>query len=308
MRIPGLKRLLAYGSAPLGRLRSHRQVVFAWPGETVRLGPRVALLCHFDAAGGLRPDLLRYLRELRAAGLSPVLVSNSGRLHPEALAAARAVCAAVLVRRNVGLDFCAWRDAMEHLGLPRADTDQVLLANDSVYGPLRPLAPLLDRIGEQPGLWGLTGSTQRAFHLQSWFLLAQRDVLHGAAWPRFWRGVRPVPSKWLLVGRYEVGLTRTLLRAGHRCRVVFDRAAGDRWANPALDGWRDLLEDGMPFIKRELLRDNPTRVPGLEAWRDVVTAIAGPAAVREIEQDLACRGQPPTVPPPALLFARRHGL
>ncbi|HET8995412.1 MAG TPA: rhamnan synthesis F family protein [Acetobacteraceae bacterium] len=291
MRTHRVERLLPYASAPLGRFRSHRQIGFAWPEGAVRLGPRIALVCHYDAGGRLRPDLLAYLRALRDAGFSVVLVSNSGTMHPDALQAGRALCAAVLVRRNLGLDFCAWRDAMEWLGLPHAGTAQLLLANDSVYGPLRPLAPLLARIGDAPGLWGMTDSVERGFHLQSYFLLAQADVIRSAAWQRFWRGVRPLRSKWLMIGLYEVGLTQRLLRTGLGCHALFSGVAGDGklFANPTLDGWRILLDAGFPFLKRELLRDNPTLVPDLAAWRTRVTEIAGARAVAWIEADLAGR-------------------
>lgn len=291
MRTHSVERLLPYASAPLGRFRSHRQICFAWPESPARLGRRIALLCHYDTAGRLRHDLLHYLRELRDAGFSVVLVSNSGSLHPDALEAARTLCAAVLVRRNLGLDFCAWRDAMEWLGLPRADTTQMLLANDSVYGPLRPLAPLLARMGDSPGLWSMTDSVERGLHLQSYFLLAQADVIRSTAWQRFWRGVRPLRSKWVMIGLYEVGLTRSLLRAGFACTALFSGIGQDGkvFANPTLDGWRILLDAGFPFIKRELLRDNPTLVPDLAAWRTRVAEIAGARVVTWIDADLAGR-------------------
>jgi len=290
MRIRGVQRLLGYGSAPVGYLRSHRQIRLAWP-DSPTIGPRVALVCHYDPAGRLREDLLRCCRDLRDAGFSPVLVSNSGALRPEALAAAQTVCACVLVRRNLGWDFCAWRDAMQQLALPRPETQQLLLLNDSVYGPLRPLAPLLADLRDTSGLWGMTDSHERGFHLQSWFLLAQADVLHSRTWQRFWRRVRPVPSKWLVVGRYEVGLTQTLLRAGFPCRALFGRTGGlgAEGANPTLHGWRELLDAGLPFIKRELLRDNPAAAADLAGWRSRVAEIAGPALVRAIEADLARR-------------------
>ena len=46
--------------------------------------------------------------------------------------------------------------------------------------------------------------------------------------------------------------------------------------------WRELLRDGFPFLKRELLRDNPTADPGIAAWRRLVAE----PFVREIERDL----------------------
>jgi hypothetical protein len=40
--------------------------------------------------------------------------------------------------------------------------------------------------------------------------------------------------------------------------------------NPTSDLWRQLLLSGFPFIKRELLRDNPTRVEDVGDWVEVV--------------------------------------
>lgn len=283
-----IEHLLPYISAPLGRLRGYRQVCFAWTDTPLQLAARVALVCHYDEAGRLRRDLIYYLSELREAGFSVVLVSNSAFLHRDALTVARQVCTAVLVRHNVGLDFCAWREALEWLGLPQARTTQILLANDSVYGPLRPLRPLLDSIDEASGLWSMTDSTERGSHLQSYFLLAQSDVIRSDAWQQFWRDVRPLRWKWLVIGLYEVGLTQRLLRAGFQCRALFSgigQEAGGG-ANPTLDGWRLLLDAGFPFIKRELLRDNPTQVADLADWRDQVVEIAGPGILASIESDL----------------------
>jgi lipopolysaccharide biosynthesis protein len=217
------------------------------------LGANVALFCHFDPAGTVRPDIPRYLNELRAAGFSVVTVSNSGHLMPEAKAALQAVCAAILVRRNSGRDFAAWREALERLQLPRPATTRLLLVNDSVLGPLAPLAPLLSRMDDTADVWGMTDSDELAWHLQSYFLLVNRPVLDSPGWRRFWRGVRPMPSKLLIVMRYEIGLSRCLVRAGFRLKALFPhRSVGvPDGKNPTLAAWQALRADGFPFVKRQ---------------------------------------------------------
>ena len=62
-------------------------------------------------------------------------------------------------------------------------------------------------------------------------------------------------------------------------QVSIDHAA---IANPTLGAWQALLDAGYPFLKRELLRDNPTRLSGLEAWRDGVSQ----SCAAEIDADL----------------------
>ncbi len=277
-------QLLPLAAMPLGRLRSYRQAVLAWPEGPVALEPRVAVFCHFDAAGAVRPDVLRYLGTLREAGFSVAVVSNSGALRPEAMRRLQGVCAGVLVRRNIGYDFCAWREALEWLDLPRRDTALVLIANDSVYGPLRPLAPVLARIAsDDADVWGLTDSHQIRFHLQSYFFAAGPMALRSEAWRRFWRNVRPVPSKRAMILRYEVGLTQCLARAGLRCRAVWPTEPRRQQVNPTHEMWRQLLDAGFPFIKRELLRHNPARVPDVAEWRE---AVGAGVDLAEIERDL----------------------
>lgn len=254
--------------------------------DGVTLGPDVAILCHYAPSGTIRPDTLRYLRELREAGFSVVVVANGVPPGREAASAIAACGGIVLSRPNIGLDFGAWRMALRTLRLPAANTNRILLCNDSVYGPLRPLAPLMARMtAAEADLWGLTDSNELGWHLQSYFLLAHAPLFHCDAWRHFWRGVVPLPLKRWMVQRYEIGLSRRALRAGLRVRSLFSYASivpDGGIANPTLGAWRALLDAGFPFLKRELLRDNPTQVADVDGWR----AMVSPEAVAEIEADL----------------------
>jgi hypothetical protein len=296
--------------------RSADQLIEPAPQLDQPLGPKVALFVHFDAAGAVRDHVLHYINALKDAGYAVAFVTNSGKLRPDARAALAPLCAAILVRRNVGYDFGAMREGVLRLGLPRADTEQVLIVNDSVYGPLRPLDDLLSRIDfSVADVWGCTESWQRRYHLQSYFLAFGPRAMRSPAWASFWKSVRPVQSKDWIIRTYEVGLTQHFLRAGLSCRAIWPYAdlvklvdpewlavtdeeaeqTGDpivlmrknharhirdcavlrRPLNPTSDLWRQLLLSGYPFLKRELLRSNPTNVNDVTDWREVVRTEAG---------------------------------
>lgn len=334
-----LSRLIKIPLALLiGRVRSRHQILSVWPPERPALGPRVVLFMHFDGKGAVRQQVLHYLRDFKANGREIVFVTNSGRLRPEAQADLQELCSIILVRRNIGYDFGAWADALDHLGLPLNNTQEVIFANDSVFGPLLPLKETLQRLDyTQTDIWGLTESWQQRYHLQSFFLAFGPRALRAKCFATFWRGVRPVPMKSYIVREYEIGITQAMIKNGLRCTALWPyeqltAMAGQALIryleeespsedeqedpvqkmratqllriridmarrvpmNPTADLWRQLLQSGFPFIKRELLRENPTGVNDISEWADIVREELGvdPDLVRR-ELRLMLKGQAP---------------
>lgn len=336
-----IRRMLWILSFPLallvGKLRSRHQVISSWPATLPQLGPQVVLFMHFDGKGNVRPQVLHYLREFKANGRDIVFITNSGRLRPEAMAALQEICRIVLIRKNIGYDFGAWADALEHLGLPQNNTEEVILANDSVFGPLISLSSVLRRLNYRHiDIWGLTESWQQCYHLQSFFLAFGAKALRAEGFKAFWQSVRPVPLKTYIVKRYEIGLTKAMAKAGLHCGALWpyeqltamvgkelkdgledgvfekdqiDPVAKTRIAqlllarknmaqrepmNPTSDLWRQLLQAGFPFIKRELLRDNPSGVSDISEWAEIVHGALGvdPEPIRQ-ELRLMLKGKAP---------------
>lgn len=275
---------------------------------------------HFDRNGNVCAPVLSYIQDLAANGFSVVFVTNSGKLSAAAEAELQKICAAVYIRRNCGYDFGAWREMIETLHLPRPATTELIIVNDSMYGPLRNLDHILSKLNyAEADIWGLTESWQQRYHLQSYFLAFGPKALASPAFRAFWAQVKPVPSKVFIVREYEVGFTRAMLRAGLRCAAIWryedlvgmvlgqdvldgliraersrlaradpivvtrklqitrirDAAAHRVAMNPTADLWRQLLLTGFPFIKRELLRKNPTAVEDLGDWVEVVRGHLG---------------------------------
>jgi len=306
--------------------RSPHQLVHRWPAGEMTLGPKVCVYAHWDGAGEVRDHVMHHVRSLAQTGMSIVFVTNAGFLRPAAMAALQAVCAGVLIRRNVGYDFGAWREGFEALQLPHPNTEMVVMANDSVYGPLRPLHDLLGAFDfKQADIWGCTESWQTRYHLQSYLIAFSPRVVASEAWRRFWATVRPTWSKTWLIRLYEIGLTQAMLKAGFTCRAIWPYQSlvkdldpellmdhtegGPNLADPAVkarqyhtrhirnivmlrmplnptsDLWRQLMHARFPFIKRELLRDNPSRVPDVAEWREVAAAQSA-TNLGPIERDL----------------------
>lgn len=301
-------------SFPFGFLRSAHQVVERWDAADRPLQAGVVLFVHFDPCGRVAQAARNFILGLAKYGLSVVFVSNSEQILDEDKNFLKQHCSAILIRRNIGYDFGAWRDALDTLGLPRAETRTIYLINDSVYGPFSDLQPLLEAVDfDRADLWGATESWQHRYHLQSFFLVCGHTAIRSEAWGIFWRSVRPIPCKDWIIRHCEIGFTGAMAAGGVRCAAIFPSAAlldkrelerleriidedllrrgenlrlhaealhADRilhygrretnTLNPSVDLWRQLIHAGYPFLKRELLLKNPTKVTDVFEWEEVV--------------------------------------
>jgi lipopolysaccharide biosynthesis protein len=248
---------------------------------------RAVILAHYDPDGIVDPYVIRALQCYREIADRLVLVSASASSLPASLAD---VVDDFLPRANVGYDFCSWRDGLARLGDPR-QFDEIICANDSVYGPLFDLENVMsDPRVAAADFWGMVMSAQRGDHVQSWFFAMRRPVIESTAFREFWESVEPQPSKEQVIDHYEVGLTAAFAAAGFRVASIYDgRQCGPptlremlrnvsplevqrfgRHArrvkrmgppyNPSELFWERACDAGVPYLKAAIFRANPYRV------------------------------------------------
>lgn len=229
-------------------------------------GREVCLFVTYAPTGRVPAHALYHARAWRAQGLVVVLVICLDALDGLVADQPLGGVDAVLLRANRGYDFGAWATAIALVpGLRRAA--RVVTANDSVYGPLDGFPALVARLRDTPAdVVGVIESLEYRRHFQSFLLAFGPRALSSRAFRRFWHGVRVGDRQWV-IDRYELRLLDRLTRAGLSALALFPAAAGDR--NPTLQGWRALIERGFPFIKVQLLRDNPYGVD-IDGWPAVM--------------------------------------
>ncbi len=257
---------------------------------------KLCLFAHWDPHGVIDDYVLHYLSRIADHGYSIRLASTSTRLEPDSLAKARKLCDQVIWRRNVGVDFGSWRDA-ERSSARLARFDELLLTNDSVFGPVHDLGPTLAYIQAEPAtLWGLTDNLENGPHLQSYFLTIPGETLRSTLFRQFWTAMTPVAHKWSAIHRYEGGLSRKVLAAGGTIRAVFPidqvlelaRSLGDDFQykadldagkplNSTLLAWDILVRDRkFPLIKTDVFKRDLYQSRALQHWPDLFPAESKP--------------------------------
>lgn len=245
--------------------------------DAIANAARLCFFAHFDADGRVDDYVLHYLRELRAAEFVVVFVT-SATLAQGQIERTRGLCATVIERENVGLDFGGWIECF--MRFPDIRADLLLLCNDSVYGPFWSLnAFISDLTSQRADFYGAVRNLDPVPHLQSWFLLLRPSAYRNSAFRALMS--KPIPtemSKIEIIRRYENTLTRMLVEQGCEYRAAFDPSAmGPVLSATPLDAtytlWRELLTERLvPFVKISVLRERPLIVRRLGDWRTVLDA------------------------------------
>lgn len=218
---------------------------------------RVAFLAHWSEDRRQSRSTMRLIGELQRLGYRVIVSSSSPADGPLDFESpdVRTDELTVLRRPNLGYDFGSWAVAMAaHTEL--LHRSYVLLVNDSLVGPFAPIDGVIqDFEASTADVWGLVESSQFARHLQSFFRGFRYGCLAETAMRRFWRDLRVIPEKSDLIGHYEYGFSEFLTRHGFSTTSLVRHDDVVRAGlNPTILGWERLLDAGVPFVKRELVR------------------------------------------------------
>ena len=133
--------------------------------------------------------------------------------------------------------------------------DWVYFVNDSVYGPLFNIKSILEDL-ESRGV-DLTGMTDfqnkpTPIQVQSWFVGISKRVANEQFLADFMENVTREVAKQLIVLKYEVGLSQTILKHGYKMSTFLSGQIGevshDMYQEPI-----EMLKRGIPFVKKAAL-------------------------------------------------------
>lgn len=245
-------------------------------GRNAGSAKKVCIFSHFDSDSIVRRYVFEYLRAIVSCGFSVLFVSTADRIAAEDRDRLEALGIDVHLRENKGLDFGSWQYGMGVLE-DMEPVDQLLLANDSVFGPLFDLKFMIDQMnGTDADFWGVTDSYEGGWHLQSYFLCFHANVVRSQVFRDFFaRDFHALPKQQIII-KGEIALSQTLIGAGFMgaASCPYGALTEDKFGglcDPTQHYWDELIETcRCPFIKRLLLRENPNGVENVDRWRDVI--------------------------------------
>jgi len=239
----------------------------------------IAIYAHFSCKSDVNSDVFEYLRCLRENGFDLFFVTTS-HVSPGSSYELSKICVKTLAINNVGLDFYMWKSAIDRI--PLNQYRRLILTNSSIIGPMNQLSAIL-QIAESKEykFWGMTENSWYCRHLQSYFLVFDKEILQESFFADFWKHILPWESKAQIIVSYEIGLTNWMAQHGYDGiaifpeTIVWEKYRSNRTPlqlmsevlrgkltfpqNVSLEFPDILLELGTPFLKRSLLSKRSIR-------------------------------------------------
>lgn len=255
---------------------------------------RLCVFAHYDKDGIVDDYVHYYLKSLLQVCSKLIFVSVSVN-NTEDIKRLESLGIEVIVRDNVGYDFYSYKTGLEKENINQYD--EVIICNDSVYGPTQSLESYFLSMKSNPAdFWGFTESHNKHIHIQSYFMVFRKNVLTSNIFQQFWRKLKVLNNKEDIISNYEIGLSKSLHKKNFKSHSVFrtnnthpamhffrnihtladtiknkiftikfykslpNKIRNLGKVNPTHSQWKEALTSkSSPFIKIELLRDNPAK-------------------------------------------------
>ncbi|MDR0726523.1 MAG: hypothetical protein LBF37_00500 [Rickettsiales bacterium] len=212
---------------------------------------RLFLFAAYDASdpdhGIVDDSLLIYLRELNKLGDIVLYMDNDGADNELKKVAPYVLYAGA--NRHTEYDFGSYKRAYlwAYNNLKLSDYDWIYMVNDSMYAPIHPLQPIIEKL-ESSGL-GVTGMVcnpnPRHPHIQSWFIGLSQKIFASDWFDKFMRSVTHQTEKGMVTRLYEQGFTKNLITRNipWGCEYTIKNRG-------VYNQIKSLYKNGFPFMKK----------------------------------------------------------
>lgn len=235
---------------------------------------RTAIFAHFDKDNVIDDYVIYYLNALKKVAQRIIFVSDC-ELSSAETEKLKNITDNIIAKPHSEHDFGSYKRgfllAQENNLL--TDTDELIFANDSCYGPFFPLENVFEKMDNQTcNFWGITQNnkfkiyknffwtTCKKPHIQSYFFVLKKEVFSSEAFLNFIKSIKKEKSRNDIILKYEIGLSELLLN--NFAMKSFIKAYSDE-SSPFLHRAQELIiNHGMPFLKCAIPRG---RYVGLSA-------------------------------------------
>lgn len=247
---------------------------------------RLCLFVGYDCKNEIDDYVVYYVKKM--SELAEVYYYGDFNCKPNELKKLEPYCKKAFAKRHKKYDFGSWQELIKIIGKDEIRKyDQLILANDSCYGPIYDLKNVFKKMDQKKcDFWGLSASKWYHIHIQSYFIVLNNNVLQYDTLFNFFEKVEEQPSLNEVCEKYEDRFTYVLSKAG----FSFDSYVpyGDYDNQPYYNVSNSIINANFPLVKVKTFYGEVGKEP-IKDWKKLIIQNTD-YDISLIEKNLAKRG------------------
>lgn len=183
---------------------------------------RLVIFFFYDK-DGIVDNYIPYMLEDLKKNTNEIFIVCNGKINSEGRKKLTEITDKILIRKNVGFDVWAYKEALEEYGWEElGDYDEIILMNFTMYGPLYPFVEMFNEMDKRDvDFWGITKHHGFSFdpfgtipcgyipeHIQSSFIVIRNSMIKSREFHKYWDEMDEVNSYGEAVGKHEAIFTQ----------------------------------------------------------------------------------------------------
>ena len=171
---------------------------------------KVCLLAGFDKNNIIQDYVVFLVQEL--SKISDVYYFADGNMSQKELSKISAYTKYAQSSSHCGKDFGSWQFLIHYIGWKELEKyDEMIICNDSIYGPMTDMEDIFEFMElKNYDFWGLTENYHSNYHLDSYFMVFNQNIIKNCKFQEFWKNITPEIGD----ENYETVLTPFLTELG----------------------------------------------------------------------------------------------
>lgn len=212
---------------------------------------RICLFAGYSSKGIIEDYALYYMQEL--SKISDVYYLADNIVMPEYIEKITPYVKGAYGYKHGKYDFGSWQELINIISWEKlSEYDELILTNDSVFGPLYNFKDFIERI-EKDKEWDVCGINAaydfHTWHLSSYFLIFRKNSFLSDTFKEHINSVKKEDNVKKVIEKYEIGLSRKMTEAG----FILKNAV--QFRKNMYISWHSFVLSGSPLIKCKIFTD-----------------------------------------------------
>lgn len=213
---------------------------------------RLGIFSFYDPEGVVDSYIEHLLTELTSV-VDKLIITVNGRIDETGLVIFRQYTDTIVIRENKGFDSGAYADVIVNmLGEDLKEWDEVVLSNDTFWGPFIPLRSVFEKMDlKNVDFWGFNYNVQRiCTYIEDYFVVFRKNIICSGDLLEFFKtNINPFEeNRKYLFGPNEAGMTRYFSKREYRWGTYTYTHSCDPYRDP----YDCLREYNLPLLKKKV--------------------------------------------------------